>query len=487
VARESVPVSASAFGPVARIRRWFTRSAMHASIKPLLVVGFSLVLGFWLLAGVDVLRQFQAVDQQVRTMTERFIQIEEDVSTIRAGVFLGGLDVRDAMLDTSLDRTEGYRAQLQQYRTSCLDALGHISRQAAAANWEREFDLLQQEVTGYWAALLPLLALPPPQRATEARRILVEQVIPRREPIIRIAQQLRTLNRSRFQGQQRDAARLYATARNRIWIVGAIALLATAAVSLAVLAYAGVLERRLRDQLQRDALTTAELQRLSAQLVRAQEDERRLIARELHDEVGQALTALKIQLALAKPPADGPRPRALEDARHIADGALQSVRHLSRLLHPPMLDDMGLPAALRWYLASFSDRTGVAAELVEAGMSERPAAEIEICLYRIVQEATTNVARHASARQCRIYLQRLPASILLGIEDDGIGFDARQTASKTQTGLGLLGIRERVAGFRGTFRIESSVGGGTRLHIELPALASGAASASTETHGEGRS
>jgi len=122
-------------------------------------------------------------------------------------------------------------------------------------------------------------------------------------------------------------------------------------------------------------------------------------------------------------------------------------------------------------LSGFTDRTGIATDLVEAGMQERPGAEIETCIYRIIQEATTNVVRHASATRCRIYLQRLPATVLLTIEDNGVGFEADHLPVDGRAGFGLLGIRERVAGFRGTFRIESRVGHGTRLMVELPALA----------------
>ena len=119
------------------------------------------------------------------------------------------------------------------------------------------------------------------------------------------------------------------------------------------------LERRLRAQLAANAESAAQLHRLSARLVRAQEDERRLIARELHDEVGQALTAVKLQLARRAPVGAGRAGAArIDEARAITDAALQSARQLSRLLHPPMLDDMGLAATLDWFLKGFSERTG---------------------------------------------------------------------------------------------------------------------------------
>ena len=456
----------SPYGPAERLRRVVVRAASHTTITGLLLVGFGLVFAFWIAAGVDVIGRFRRVDRELEGLTNRFLQTEEDLTAIRTGVFLGGLDVRDALLDTSEERTGAYRRQLQNHRLTSLEGLSRIRGRAETAEVRREFQELDREVRAYWDELLPLLAMEPPRRAAEARAVLVDRVIPKREQIVRIAQQFRSLNRARFQERQRDAQQLYGDARQRIWLAGGVALLLGVGVGGLVLAYAGHLERRLREQLERNTQNTRDLQRLSAQLVRAQEDERRLIARELHDEIGQALTAVKMQLALVRPGESAEA--SLAEVRRMADNALQTVRQLSRLLHPPMLDDTGLAPALQWYLNGFADRTGIAATMVQAGMEARLPGELETSLFLIVQEATTNVARHASARECRVYLQRLQSSVLLTVDDNGVGFDTARTDPARSGGLGLLGIRERVAGFRGTFRIESRPGHGTRLTVELP-------------------
>ena len=268
--------------------------------------------------------------------------------------------------------------------------------------------------------------------------------------------------------EQRRGAGVYARATTRFLVTGGLAMLLSLGVGAFVTVRVKRLERRLRTQLAANAEIASDLHRLSARLVRAQEDERRLIARELHDEVGQALTAVKLQLSVAgRAAAAGPP--SLDEARAVTDAALQSVRHLSRLLHPPMLDDMGLAAALDWFLKGFADRTGVAMEFVHFGMEDRPSPEVETCLFRVVQEATTNIAKHAAATSCRVYLQRLPASVVLTIEDDGRGFDPATVRRRTPGGFGLLSIEERVADARGSFRLDSAPGRGTRITVELPA------------------
>jgi signal transduction histidine kinase len=162
----------------------------------------------------------------------------------------------------------------------------------------------------------------------------------------------------------------------------------------------------------------------------------------------------------------------LADARVMVDRALQTVRDLSQLLHPPMLDDLGLAATLEWFLVSFSKRTGIAAELdQDEEDADRLVPELEMCLYRIVQEATTNVVRHAEAHTCRVSLQRSGARLRLAIEDDGHGFDpADVLTSVGRSGLGLLGMQERVAGFGGTFGVDSAAGRGTRVVADVPRL-----------------
>ncbi len=196
------------------------------------------------------------------------------------------------------------------------------------------------------------------------------------------------------------------------------------------------------------------------------------------------LTAIKVDLAVAqrKIGASGGAAHLLDDARSITEGALTTVRDLSHLLHPALLDDLGLPAAVEWYLRGFGRRHDIRAELLHDRMDERLTPEIEASAYRIVQEALTNVAKHARATSCRVYLQRLPNTILITIEDNGAGFDpAEVDRAGGPTGLGLIGIRERASQLRGTVRLESAPGKGTRLTVELPARPRPAAGETTET------
>jgi two-component system sensor histidine kinase UhpB len=138
-------------------------------------------------------------------------------------------------------------------------------------------------------------------------------------------------------------------------------------------------------------------------------------------------------------------------------------------LHPALLDDLGLAAAVDWYLKGFGRRHGLRVDLLQERMEERLPPQTETAAFRIVQEALTNVVKHAHANSCRVYLQRLMNTLLVTVEDDGVGFDlAPSDRAEAPPGLGLIGIRERVSRLGGTLRLESAAGKGTRVTVELP-------------------
>jgi signal transduction histidine kinase len=213
-----------------------------------------------------------------------------------------------------------------------------------------------------------------------------------------------------------------------------------------------------------------QLRALAARLSEIREEERKSIARELHDQVGQALTALKLDLEWTRGQVDAGAPPEMRkrfaamDA--LLDQTLDTTQRISATLRPAILDDLGLAAALRWQAAEFTQRTGVACEtrLPDADPSLAPATAL--ALFRISQEALTNVARHAGAKNVRIALALEGPSALLTIADDGRGI-APDVLSRP-TSLGLTGMRERALAFGGALELSAQPGGGTRVSVRVP-------------------
>ncbi len=438
------------------------------SLRVLLLLGFTGIFLLWLVSAyVLVLRMVEA-DNRGAEIQSRFLRNEQLLSTVRAQTLLSSVYLRDAVLDTTRGPVSDYQAQLHQIRLDVERALlkyvPRVNSEAERIQWQE----LQKELAQYWNSMMPVLTLERTPTAVEARIVLRDEIIPKRETIIRISDGIHAVNQHAFEEEQAELAALRQGLRRRVWQTSTITAFLGLGIAFMATRYAGRLESRIREQHTHELVQKRELERLSSQLMQAQEDERRRIARELHDEVGQALTALKLELAIAGRSTPPSASSSLTEARAITDRALQSVRDMSQLLHPSMLDDLGLPDTATWYLRGFSRRTGITSELVVERLERRLDPEVESCTYRIIQEALTNVARHAEASLCRVEIARVDASLRIRIEDDGKGFDESSDPTPTSRGLGLVGVRERVARLGGTLRVESNLGAGTRLMVDLP-------------------
>jgi signal transduction histidine kinase len=209
-----------------------------------------------------------------------------------------------------------------------------------------------------------------------------------------------------------------------------------------------------------------ELRRLSNQLVRVQEEERKTISRELHDEVGQLLTGLRMELGtLSHYEPDDEFRKRLESVKGLAEEALRSVRNLALLVRPSMLDDLGLEPALQWQAKEFSRRCGVPVSVnIEGKLDNLPEA-LRLCLYRAIQEAMTNCGKHADASRVTVIVKQDDARVIASVQDDGRGFDALLQTP----GLGLMGMTERVRALQGRMSVASEPGRGTLISLELPA------------------
>jgi len=215
-----------------------------------------------------------------------------------------------------------------------------------------------------------------------------------------------------------------------------------------------------------------DLQILSSQIIRAQEEERKRISRELHDEASQALLAVKINVEMIKkklPAGSEEVTTRLAETSALLLHTLEDLRRLSHDLRPSMLDDLGLIPTLRWYTESYAKRLGIPISFTTVSLKQRPHIEIETAIYRIVQEALTNIAKYAQAQKVSICLKKERSRLILIVEDNGRGFSHSPAHTEPYArGSGILGMKERVSNLGGTFHIESKQGRGTRLMVEIP-------------------
>lgn len=441
------------------------------TIRAALFIGFGLTFGLWVLAGYQFTQRIAEVQRDAAETNAQYTRAQELLSTVNAQLLLGSIYVRDALLDPDPGAADTYRRQLLDTYRAVAGALDDYLPVEDSPMVRERMSRLNAEIETFRSTLLDVLATDVTRRRAEARLLLRNQIVPQREVVVRVSEEVQALNRAAYLEQQQRIAEVYRATQRSIWQQLGIALAASFGIGLWAIVYSGRLEDRLRDQRVKDVESTKTLQRLSSQLIEVQEEERRTIARELHDEVGQVLTAIKCELAVAQRAIDagGGHPKVLDGARLIADGALQTVRDLSHLLHPPLLDDLGLSAAIEWYVRGFIRRHSIEVELRHDASAQRLAPEVEAAAYRIVQEALTNVAKHSQATMCSVFIQQMPDTVVIMIEDDGIGFDPESVQKSADRGLGLIGVRERVSKLEGALRLQSARGKGTRLTVELPA------------------
>jgi len=441
----------------------YTNGRMRQRPGLVLVLGFGGLLVLMAAGGTASLLLLNNLRQGDMQLQERFLARNHILEQIRSHIYLSGTLARDSLL---APEPAGARAQV-----AALAALQGNTKRALASyaqGLEPEetlpFRALQSEIDDYWKVLNSTFAWSEQERAKNRYAFFYEQLVPRRTSMLEIADQIEVLNEDALKRGNSRLGVLFG--RLRIGLAGmlGVTMLGGAILAALTIFYILRLEREAQRRFGESVQAQASLQELSAKLVRAQEDERRALSRELHDEVGQSFSAVLMEAEnlLDLKPVPDVRPH-LESIRDLAEKGIAEIRNMALLLRPSMLDDFGLAPALDWQARETGKRTGmrvqVATELADEEMPE----EHKTCIYRLVQEALNNCARHAQAHAVQVSVVGRQGKILLSVQDDGSGFDPQRVR-----GLGLLGMEERVRHLGGSFEIDSRPGCGTVIRVALP-------------------
>jgi len=440
--------------------------ALASNSRLILMAGFGgllLLMAFAEFDGMQALTQIQRSNDEIR---EGFLRRTRVLDRIRADLYVSGTYVRDYLLEPESGKAEGHRYSLLESRSDMDAALNEYRKLVNGAE-AGPFQVLTQNLASYWSALEPVLAWSAPERRRDGYIFLRDEVFPRRTAMLGLADQIRALNEAQLNaGRERVEATFSQYRRRLTLILGltiGLGLLLAASSMRRILG----LENQTAANLEEILRARQELKALSARLVEAQEEERRSISRELHDEVGQALTGVLVEMAnLSTLIRDGKLEAMAEKAaaiKHEVENSISVVRNMALLLRPSMLDDLGLIAALEWQAREVSKRSGLWVKVSADQVSEQLPEEHKTCIYRIVQEALHNCEQHASAQHVDVAVRQETDRLRLLIHDDGRGFDARR-----QRGMGLLGIEERVSHLGGSFTVDSTAGSGTSIEVVLP-------------------
>jgi signal transduction histidine kinase len=438
--------------------RWQTRIALFAGFGGLLVL-----LGVIGISAVSFLSQIKDREETIR---RDYVNRDRVLQNLRADIYTSGTYVRDFLLDPNDAFAAGHRDQFLETQQKLRSEIAEY-RHLIGAGDVAPVDQLVTELDEYMKALAPVLNWNATERQARAYPFMQDELLPRRMSALGLADHIQQLSESQLEQNGVAVSVMLSSFRAKLLLL--LILTAITGLTLAGIALWRLLG--LEDESQRRFAevvgTREELKRLSAELVSAQESERRKISRELHDEVGQVLSAIMLGLgnlrSALRTHNSAEAFRQLQLVEDMTERNASVVRNISLLLRPTMLDDLGLIPALKWLAREISRTSSMTVDVAaESFVDDLPDGH-RTCVFRVVQEALRNATRHSGARQARVCVREENGILRLLVQDDGKGF-----APSLETGLGILGMQERVMSLSGTMTLNSNPGKGTVITFDLP-------------------
>ncbi|MBI5443843.1 MAG: MCP four helix bundle domain-containing protein [Deltaproteobacteria bacterium] len=434
---------------------------------PVLVMGFGLLIALIAFLGLSAFRDASRIRSEMRSIRSAARQGAGVLAAIQSKTLESAILVRDYLVSSESLPPEQARLELREIR-SAVDADLVKLRNPRRTGGTDSIDELSRELDQYWGSLEQILAWTGTQGRGQRATFLRQEVVPRRLAVLSLAQRVGQLSEENLRKEsermeESRAEHLHAVRRNLV-----LALLLAFSVACFSIARTSHLERHSMRERERAEDAEEELRKLSHKLLHAQEEERKSISRELHDEIGQKLTALRLsigRLDRLRSGADADYQAQVAESKDLAENALRTARDLAMGLRPSMLDDLGLGPALEWQAREFSRHSGVPACVEISGKLEQIPEAVRTCAYRVAQEALTNCARHAHASSVQILVQAERNRLRLEIRDDGVGMPRERGPG---CGLGLIGIDERVRELGGRVSLGSVQGKGSVVAAEIP-------------------
>jgi len=449
-------MSAGAAAPIAK------RAAM--SSRTVLWIGFGSLIVLMLLIALSANRALGRIEAGNSQIRRGFLERDDLLNRIRNQLYRTNIDMRDYLLHADPKLAEQRRAEIQQTYRDMSAAIAQYRKELAPGD-NATLDELQRDVEQYFAIIQPVLGWTQEERESKGPAFLRTQMFPRRQQLLQLSERIRQLDTRQLSFGESRVAEVFADFRREIVITAAVLIAFGLGLAFVSIGRVQRLEHESRAQYRQVVQTREELHKLSARLVAAQEDERRKLSRELHDEVGQSMSAMLVELGnltAAIPATNAPlHDRALR-VRKLAEDSVGAIRNMSLLLRPSMLDDLGLTPALKWQARETARRTGMKVRVDADDVADDLPDDYRTCIYRVVQEALHNATRHSRAEHVRVTVKHDAADVRVSIADDGAGFHA------SDKGMGILGMEERVRNLGGDFEIKSEPGQGTTVSIRLP-------------------
>jgi signal transduction histidine kinase len=432
-------------------------------LRRALIAGFGGMLIIFLVAGVDAVRLLHQMRVENKVLRDASFERSQRLASIRSYVLLSHSYMGDFLMDSDAEHAREDMAQLRDTWSRMLNDVADYPTGTLEETvlMTRLRDMLEQ----HWRDVDRATQMPLERRRNQAE-FYSEEILPLRSAVSVITTRVADVDARQFAAAEAQIQREFEDMGRQLTVLLEVAIGSAILLAAGCVFYIQRVERQNRRRYEEILAGRGELEQLSARLVSAQEEERRAISRELHDEIGQTLSAVMVDaanLANRIPPEDAVSRQYLANIRDLADSSVNSIRNIALLLRPSMLDDLGLIPALEWQAREMSRRTGMQVKVTDENVPDSLPDPVRTCIYRVVQEALNNISRHSDARTAVVSVRKTGDVLALTVEDDGAGFDPSRTR-----GLGLLGMEERVKQLGGHFEAKSAPGKGTILRVTMP-------------------
>jgi len=424
--------------------------------------GFGIIIGLLVISTLMAWGVQETFSEQSVQIHRQFVVEQNLLTSLRRTLWGVGIALRDYYLNPE-GNVAGFNARLDTLSDDghrFLDELKKASRhqENAAELTERLEDLILQARLG---------AVEKPN-ADRRFQLLQEKIVPRRDEAGLLLRDIEQATHSTLTDSETELRDTRTGATSRLLVMLGACILCGLVIAWVSIRHAHELEAEAAHRYQEILNGKQQLEDLSARLMEVQEEERTRLSRELHDEIVQNLAVMKMEIVQAQAIVGTRIPEARDNlarARRIADETVRSVRDISLLLRPSLLDDLGLGPALQWQAEEFTRRTGVPCHIDEGDLSEDLPEAVKTCVYRVTQEALRNCEKHSTATDVRVVVRQSPTDLEVVIEDNGRGFT---DLSRKPSNLGLLGMRERAYTLSGAVESGNLPRGGAYVRLTLP-------------------
>ncbi len=443
------------------------RDSSLRQTKALLAVGFGGLLFLMCVLGASSVSFLYQIEIRHEALRQEYLERNRALDKLRANIYISGTYFRDFAFDESDAAAASDRGHFLIAKSDVLSSLAEYRHVASPAE-ARRLQEFWGELKSYLDTLTQALSWNVRERRERANLFIQQQLLPRRTTIISLSDRLQQFSERQLEVNSQGVSDMFSSFRTRLLALTLLTLGIGAALAMTTIWRLLSLERIAEARYLEIVSAREELKQLSSELLQAQETERRRLSRELHDEVGQALSATMLGVGnlrslLKKDGLSDAAARQLTLIEDMTGHSARVIRNLSLLLRPTMLDDLGLIAALKWLGREISRNGALQVEVATEDSPDDLTEEHRTCVYRVVQEAIRNASRHSGGHHARVTVETDGRWLHVAVQDDGRGF-----RPEFEKGMGILGMEERVKRLGGSLHIGPGAGRGTTLSFDLP-------------------